>query len=331
MKQINEDIKKHTFHSVYLIYGEEEYLVKLYKNKLKDAVLDGEDEMNYSYFQGKDFDFNEVRDLGDTLPFFADYRVLLMEETGLFKSSNDFADILAGFPESTIVIFVEKEVDKRNKLYKYVKKSGIVSEMAAMQEKETKQFVAVELKKAGKKIRESTVSYLLEQVDHSLFNLQNELEKLISYAYDREEVTKEDIDAVCSIQVTGQIFQMLDAVATGNRIQTVKLYKELLELRESPMMILRLLARHCNILLQVKTEKEHYSRQELAKKVGIAPFFAGKYIGQAENFQAEQLKEMLSDCVQTEFDFKRGRISDQIGVELLLVDFTQKNGKRTEG
>ena len=120
MKQIEKDIKENTFHSVYLLYGEEDYLVKLYRNKLKKAVLDSEDEMNYAYFGGKDIDFSEVRDMGSTLPFFAEHRMIMMEETSLLKSSNDFADILEGFPESTVVVFVEKEVDKRNKLYNII-------------------------------------------------------------------------------------------------------------------------------------------------------------------------------------------------------------------
>ena len=164
-------------------------------------------------------------------------------------------------------------------------------------------------------------------MDVSLLNLKNELEKLIAYTYGREEVTKEDIDAVCCVQVTGQIFQMLDAVANGERFKTIQLYKELLEVRESPMMILRMLLRHCSILLQVKMDGEKYPKQELAKKAGISPFFVGKYMGQAKHFKVSQLKEMLSDCIQVECDFKRGIISDQIGVELLLVDFTRKHNR----
>lgn len=319
MQRIQEDIKNRAFHPVYLLYGEESYLVRLYREKLKKAVLDGGDEMNYSNFQGSGIDLQEVREIADTLPFFQDYRILVLEDTKLFKSANDFSEYLPKMPDTTILVFTEKEVDKRNKLYKYVQKNGLAVEMKAMGAADTKKFVAVKLRDNGRKIRESTAEYLLEQVDNSLNNLENELEKLIAYTYGREEITREDIDAVCSVQVTGQIFKMLDAVAGGKKQEVMGLYHDLLQVKESPMSILYLLTRHFNILLQIKMAPGEFSKQELAKKLSIPPFAVGKYQAQSKRFAKEQLKEMLTLCSETEFDFKQGRISDQIGVETLLI------------
>lgn len=328
MKQLKEDIKSRSFHNVYLLYGEERYLVRLYRDQLKKAVLDGEDEMNFSSFQGEGTDLAEVRDLAQTLPFLGEYRLLLMEDTRLFKRANEFSELLSDFPDTTIVVFVEKEVDKRNKLYKYVQKNGLTVEFSAMSGADTKRFVALELQKAGRKIRESTGEYLLEQIDNSLVNVQNELEKLIAYSYGREEITREDIDAVCSVQVTGQIFKMLDAVTGGKKQEAIRLYHDLLELKESPASILYLLGRHFHILLQVKQASSGLTKQELAKKLGIPPFSVGKYQMQCRHFSREQLKEMFTACVDTDFAFKQGKIGDQIGVELLLVDFIQNTNVR---
>ena len=321
MKRIQEDIKSRSFHSVYLLYGEESYLVRLYRDKLKQAVLDGADEMNYSNFQGSSVNLPEVREIAETLPFFQDYRIIILEDTKLFKSANDFVEYLPSMPESTILVFAEKEVDKRNKLYKYVQKNGLAVEMTQMKTSDTKKFVAVKLGDNGRKIRESTAEYFLEQVDNSLNNIENELEKLISYTHGREEVTCNDIDAVCSVQVTGQIFKMLDAVAAGNRKETFLFYHDLLALKESPMPILYLLTRHFNILLQVKDAPSGLSRQELAKKAGVPPFTVGKYQSQCKHFTKEKLCKMLELCINTEYCFKQGRISDQIGVEMLLLQF----------
>lgn len=319
MKQLKEDIKNRSFHPVYLLYGEESYLVRQYREQLKQAVLDGGDEMNYTYFEGNGVSLPEVREIADTLPFFQDYRIIVWEESKLFKSANDFAEYLPQMPDTTILVFVEKEVDKRNKLYKYVQKNGLAVEMTAMNAADTKKFVAVKLRDSGKKIRESTAEYFLGQVEGSLNNIGNELEKLIAYTYGREEITKEDIDAVCSVQVTGQIFKMLDAAAAGQKQELMQYYHDLLELNESPMSILYLLTRHFNILLQVKAVSGSLSKQEIAKKIGIPPFSVGKYQAQCKRFTKEQLKEMLQLCADTEFDFKQGRLSDRIGVEMLLV------------
>lgn len=323
MQQIQDDIKNRSFHSVYLLYGQEDYLVRLYRDKLKKSVLDGGDEMNYSGFQGSNIDLMEVKEIADTLPFFQDYRIIILEDTKLFKSANDFSDYLEKMPNTTIIVFVEKEVDKRNKLYKYVKKSGIVAEMNAMSVQDTKKFMVMKLRNNQRVIRESTADYFLEQVDNALVNIENELDKLIAYTHGKEEITREDVDAICSVQVTGQIFRMLDAVASGKKREAMQLYHDLLELKESPMSILYLLTRHFNILLQIKAAPSGISKQELAKRIGVPPFAVGKYQAQCKNFSGASMKKMLTMCVDTEYDFKRGKILDQIGVELLLVEFMQ--------
>ena len=69
MKQLKEDLKNQTFHPVYLLYGEEDYLKRMYRDRLKKAVLGDGDEMNYSYFEGKAPDSKAVAEIADTMPF----------------------------------------------------------------------------------------------------------------------------------------------------------------------------------------------------------------------------------------------------------------------
>ena len=92
MKNIKEDIKTRQFKRVYLLYGTEEYLKKLYRNKLKEAVLADSDAMNLAEYAGKGIDEKDVQAFADTMPFFADYHLLVLENTGWFKSATDFAE-----------------------------------------------------------------------------------------------------------------------------------------------------------------------------------------------------------------------------------------------
>lgn len=320
MQRIKEDIKNKSYHHVYLLYGEEDYLKRLYRDSLKNSIVEADDEMNYSYYEGNGVDLLQVREIADTLPFFQDYRLVVMENSGLFKSASDMADYLPQMPETTILVFVEKEVDKRNRLYKYVSKQELAVEMKPMSGRDMKLWVAGELKTSGKKMRENTMDYLLSLIDNGMINVRNELDKLVAYVGEREEITGEDVDAIASVQVTGQIFQMMDAVASGKKDQTMKLYHDLLELRESPMSILYLLSRHFNILLQLK-DTQGMAKGEMAKAVGVPVFAVGRYQSQSRQFTREQLRAMLEQCVETEYLFKRGRMGDQMGVELLLVQF----------
>ena len=125
MKTIDNDIKTGQLKQVYLLYGEEQYLIRQYRDKLKKAMVAEDDTMNFSSFEGNDINQKEIIDLAETLPFFADRRMILIEDSGLFKkSAEELADYMASVPETTCFVFVEKEIDKKTKMYKAVNKIG---------------------------------------------------------------------------------------------------------------------------------------------------------------------------------------------------------------
>lgn len=323
MKTIKEDIKTGNYRRAYLLYGSEGYLKRLYRDKLKEGVLAGGDAMNFSYFEGKGIDEAEVVHIGQTLPFFADRRLILVENSGWFKGANGFADALGEFPESTVIVFAEEEVDKRGRLYKAVKEHGYICEFKAMGERDLKLWAAGLLKADGRRITDGTMAYFLEKVGTDMENIRTELEKLIAYTYGRDVVTPEDIDAVCTQQVTGRIFQMMDQIAMQNPKNALELYHDLLLLREKPMSILFLMLRQFNILMQVKQlSAEGMGSADLAAKVGIPPFAAGKYLSQAKAFSAKALREAVRFGVNTETQVKSGQINEQIAVELMLVQLS---------
>lgn len=323
MKNIKEHIKLNQFKPVYLLYGTESYLKKLYKNKLKTAIIGDGDDMNYSYFEGKQISVSNIVDVANTLPFFSDRRLLVIENSGFFKNQNDLADYIKIFPDTTHIVFVENEVDKRNRLYKAVKDIGTISEMNGMDEKNLKLWIASLLNQDKKKITEETILHLLSKVGTDMENIQNEVEKLCCYAYDRDVITIEDVEEVCSTQISGKIFQMIDAIGSKNQKMALDLYYDLLALKEKPMSILFLITRQFNILLQVKDLVSlGYNNTIISQKTGLMPFTIGKYVSQSKNFSKEVLKAALNSCVTMEEQVKTGRMNEKICVELLIVQYS---------
>lgn len=325
MQTIAAQIKSGELSRFHLLYGEEPYMVRFYKNKLKTMLSAEGDDMNASFFEGNAVPLDEVMSLGSTLPFFAEKRLILMENTDLFKSANDVAEMLESFPETTHVVFVEKNVDKRNRLYKWLQKNGCVTECKQQQEKELVPWAARYLKGHGKNISRHTVEYLISKVGFQMDTLVNELDKLIGYTGERTEISKEDVDEVCSGQVVGKIFDMIDAVIAGENERVFRLYGDLLELKEPPLVILHLLGRHINILFQVKETGSSLSDRELAKKVGIPYFTVGKYKGQAKHFSKGQLLELLEERADYEERFKTGRLGEKLVAEFFLVKALTKS------
>ena len=115
MKNLQEDIKTGNFRRVYLLCGDEAYLKIQYKDKLIKALNPDDDTMNFSKYEGKGIEVREMIDLCETMPFFADYRVILVENSGFFKNKCDeLADYIKTLPDYVRMVFVEEEVDKRS-------------------------------------------------------------------------------------------------------------------------------------------------------------------------------------------------------------------------
>lgn len=324
MKTINQDIEKKELRQFYLLFGAEDYLKRQYRDKLAAALVDIEDTMNYNYYEGSSFQLQTVLDIGETLPFFAENRVIVLENTGMFKKApEDVEKRLEAFPESTHVIFVEKDVDKRNRLYKWIGKHGYASEMNTPDEKMLIAWVKGLCKTEGKQIEDSAIFYFVEHMGTDMLLLKNELEKLFCYQYDKDMITVEDIREVCISQASDKMFDMLDAIGTHNRDKALLLYHDLLALREPAMRVLFMLTRHFHILMQMSALlSEGKDNKAMAAACGIPPFSVKKYAAQAGKYSYEQLKDMVEKCQSIDQGIKTGTVQDTVGVELLIVEFS---------
>lgn len=326
MKSIDEDIKTGRFQPVYLLYGEEAYLKKQYEQKLRQALAAPDDTMNLSLYEGENINAGEVIDLAETLPFFADRRLILLKNSGVFKkSSEELADYMKHISQTTCLVFVEDEVDKRSKMYKAVKNAGRIVEFSRQTQEIVTRWILSRLGREGKKITQPVLQLFLEKTGDDMENIDKELEKLFCYTLGREVILAEDVEAVCVVQTTGKIFEMVDKIAQRQQKQALELYYDLLALKEPPMRILFLIARQFQILLQIKDlKRQGYDNKFISSKVKIPEFAVRKNYAQAAGFTAGQLRDAVADCVQAEEDVKTGRMGDRMAVELLIVKYSRK-------
>lgn len=332
MQKLNEEIKTGQLKQVYLLYGEEAYLRSQYRDKLKSALLGDGDPMNCHYFEGKDVSVGEVIDLAETMPFLAQRRVIILENSTLFtRGGEQLAEYLAAPAETAFFVFVEQTVDKRSRLYKAAVAKGRAIECKTQDEAVLKRWILGFLKKENKNITERDLNLFLEKTGTDMENIRGELEKLLCYCLDRDVILAQDIEAVCTKQVSNQIFDMINALAQGQQKRAMDLYYDLLTLKEPPMRILYLITRQFNMLLQVKELKNKgYDTNTIGEKVGLAGFIAKKYAAQAAKFKEADLKTALKDCVEAEEAVKTGRMNDVMSVELLIVKYSSPGSGRME-
>lgn len=324
MKSIQEDIKTGNFKQSYLLFGEEAYLKQQYKEKLLNALNPDGDTMNFSRYEGKGIDVKQVIDLCETMPFFSDRRIILLEDTGFFKNKcEELADYMKSLPDYLVLVFAESEVDKRSRMYKAVKSSGRVTEFAKQDEKTLMRWAAGILGKEGKKITQKDMELFLTKTGTDMGNIRMELEKLVAYTEGKDIVAAEDIEAVCVTQTTNKIFDMVRAVTEKNQKKALELYYDLLTLKEPPMRILFLLAKQFRqLLLTKKMAGEGASQNEIASRLGVPSFVVRNISACARSYTVEELERAVEDFVDAEEAVKTGRLGDVLSVELLIVKYS---------
>ena len=227
---------------------------------------------------------------------------------------------LPQMPDTTCMLFVENEVDKRNRLYKKVKDLGYVAEMERQDARQLGAWAGGILAKEGKKITGRTMELFLSKTGDDMENIRMELEKLISYTLGRDVITDQDVEEICTVRVTNKIFEMVAAIVTRNTRKAMDLYEDLITLREPPMRILFLIARQFNQILQVKElMNQGMEKNGIASKLKMQPFVVGKTMPQAKSFSREQILSYVNLCVDTEEAVKTGRLDERLAVELLIT------------
>lgn len=326
MNNIKNDIKSNNYKRIYLFFGPENYLKKYYTDKIIANAVNKDDTLNFTKINGDDLDVTELIATADTMPFFSDRRLIVVYRSGIFKDNKKeeinekLGEYIKYIPETTVIVFVEDEADKRMKLYKAIKENGYVCEFTTPDEKELRAWIGGMFAKFDKKITASTADFLMEYVGTDMETLEIEIQKLSFYAMDREAVTPKDIEALCTKQISAVIFELTDAISNGEQKRALKVYEDLVALREPVQKTFFMLLKHFMQLIAVKEYKSKgLSRDEIARSIGAHPFTVQNLMRQSGNFTSAKLRKMLDYGVTLEHDWKMGRISEKNIVELFIL------------
>lgn len=324
MKEIKKQIKENNYSKVYLLTGDEEYLITQAKNMLKNALLPQEDTMNYHLYEETKIDLAELSENACTFPFFREKRVIILDRTGILKSGKDeLVKIFDQMPDTTCMIICEPEVDKRSRGYKWIKKNGYIGEFFRKDqaEKVLLRFIASLLAREKIQIRENDALLLLQMTGNDMYQLKNEVDKLISYMGEEKIVTREMINAVISDEAENKIFDLVASIAEGQKNKAMGYYNDLLVLREPFMHILYLITRQYRVLSVVcDMKKQRKPDTQIAQVAGIPRFTIRKYESQLRHYDQKKLERCLKKCVNAEQKIKEGKIGDQMALETLIME-----------
>ena len=310
--------------SVLLFEGEEEQMKQDALSALRKTLLPaGMEEMNEMILDDPETD--QVIAAAETLPFLADRRLIIIRDhpaiTGRGEADDRLVSYLPSVPSSAVLLFYcTGKPDARKKLYTAVKKLGGIVSFARLSGSELTRFVTDAFHEAGKECDARTADYLIFTVGSDASLLLSEVAKIASYAGDRPSVTAEDVSALATPSTECTVFQLVDAVVTGQKKRALILMKNQLLNGTEPAAMLAMLLRQYRFLQHIKImQYEKQSREFIRSALGVPPFALDQYIRQASAYTGGQVKRAVRLCFDTEYGFKSGRLQVDSALEALII------------
>lgn len=318
---------------LYLLYGKEQYLVEQAVNRIKKNF--GEKVLGINYILIDDSNIDEIIPNIEMPAFGYDRKLIIVKGAGLFKkdgrkkSGSPVQEKIAKYiqenfdiiEESVILVFIENEADK-NIVYDAISKQGIISNIDELKPyqlvKKLKQIC--NLYKVN--VDEQTLNYLIETSGTNLQNLINEIRKLIEYAGENGTIKINDVDNLCIKQIESVIFELTDNLAIRKIDKSLEILDNLIYQKEPLQKILITLYNHFKKIylcsLAVKLNKDVVTSLSLKPN---QTFLVSKYKKQASYFKKDELRKILDELINLDYNSKIGKIDIDIGLRSILCNY----------
>lgn len=315
-EEFNRAVDKGELACLYLLYGEEPYLVERAVKKLLERAVDpGFRDFNLNVFYGNECKGEEVFGAAQTLPMFAERRVVLVKKGGDLSAAAQ--EILLAYLQDpcpgTCLILQAEKVDGRKKFFAEFKKRGEAVEFKRPYENQLGPYVRDEVRAAGKKIDGAAAELLAYLVGNNLQELVSQIEKLCVYCGKKDCIDVADVKAIVSDTKVESVFEFTDALGSKDLPKALKMLTALLQDGEAPLRILGAVARHYRQLWQVRELLDRkVPSAELAKASGINPYFLKKVTDQARNYTVGELKRIFERMLELDLAFKSGGLEEPL-------------------
>ena len=323
-KDFERTLSQRSLPSVLLFEGEEEQLKQEALSLLRAAFLPaGMEALNETVLEDPEAD-RLIAD-AETQPFMTDRRLVVVRDypalTGRAEADENLLSWLPSVPETTILLFYcTGKPDGRKKLYAAVKKLGGIVTFAPLRGAELVRFVTDAFMEAGKECDARTAEYLIFTVGDDAGLLKTEIRKLASYAGERPVIVASDVSALATPSTECTVFQMVDAVVTGQKSRALTLLRNQLLSGTDRMAILAMLLRQYRLLQHIKImQYEKCSGDFIRSALGVPPFAVEQYMRQASGYTGGQVKSAVRICFDTEYAVKSGRIAQEGAVESVVI------------
>lgn len=298
---------------IFFLFGQDTYrsrqklqeIIERYKKTRKSGL-------NFRIFNFKKASFQDFEDVIRTTSMFSEKKLIVLKNT--FSNpefSEKFLENKKKYlkSEDVILFYCEEKISKSASLFKFLKKQAKAQEFKFLEGKQLEDWVKQEFKNYGADANQEATRRIIEFVGSDLWQMSNEIKKLVSFKKD-EQIKKQDVELLVKSKIETDIFKTIDAIALKNRKQALRLLYKHLEKGDSPLYLLTMINFQFRNLLIVK---------ENPRPAGMHPYVLRKTLGQANKFSLEELKKIYRKIFQVDINIKTGKIESVMALDLFIT------------
>lgn len=323
LRTLQQSLDRKGVAPLYLIYGEELYLVdEAIKAIRRHALTPGAEDFNYDRFMAPETSPAQVRDAAEMLPAMAQRRLVIYKNIDALKD-DAWEALLPAIEvpiDTTCLVLVAGKIDKRKKIYKTIMSKAIVVELKKPFENQIPVWIDYIAGIHGITLTHDAISGVQQLVGSNLSEINNEMQKIRASLGERKQATIEDVLRVVSKARIESVFSLTDAIARRDRAQALLCLANLLENGQNESGIISLILRHVRILSQVREgQKKGLSSGKLSQVVGVPEYFMKQYISQSRAWDEKKINSTVKALHETDKALKSSPIASHIWLENLVV------------
>ncbi|HSE61468.1 MAG TPA: DNA polymerase III subunit delta [Candidatus Saccharimonadales bacterium] len=275
--------------------GENTFAAKQAEHQLIEAFAAKYGPAGIERVDGEELEVSRLPDLLQGATLFAPVRLVILKNISTNKSLLEpLTTALERTADETTVVIADSTLDKRTKLYKFLKSKSNFQDFTPLDEPKLAAWVQKVAKEYGAVISASDALYLVQRAGRDQWRLTHEVDKLAHYS---PQISRETIELLVESAPEGTAFELLDAAMAG-KSERVSALLAALKTEEDPYKLFGLLASQVHALAVVSTAGTR-SADQIAKDAGIHPFVVRKTQVTANRLgwaRIQRITQSVADC-----------------------------------
>ncbi len=337
-EDLRNQLKRREFAPVYLLFGAETYLRDLAAKWIGDLVLADSSlrEFNETEISLSNSPVSHALGSAEQMPMIAARRVVKITDVVVSASGTkdnlkeEHEEILSAYlnrpSETSVVIFVANELDKRRKISKLLLEKSVAVEFTQLKDDELIGWARTKLKDLKAEADDRALRHLVGLVGNNVRRLTNEVEKLAVAALPDALITYELVESLVPDSRAISNFDLTDSLLANNKTRSLQILKKILDDGAEPLMILGLIASNFRRLFMSKElMRNGVERREVARIMKLPYSKQQDFLEAARRIETEKLTSIMRRIAKADVAIKTsigggGKDGSRLQIEMLVCE-----------